>query len=137
MKALIAIVILITTVIAFSEAPPDPKVLKEALGQTQALLNDPAQRGEVIKNDPKAAAADAQLQNLMSSPALTNESYALAGEILEILMSNNAGDPDAMQRALEAGQRDPAAFLQSLPEAQRRKIQEIAKKIEAGKKTVH
>lgn len=136
MKALIAIVILICTVVAFAEAP-DAKVLQEALGQTKALLNDPAQRGEVIAKDPKAAAADAQLQNLVQSPALTNESYALAGEILEILMNQNAGDPDAMQKALDAGQRDPAAFLQSLPEAQRKRIQEIARKIEAGKKTAH
>ncbi len=83
MKALIAILILVASVVAFAETS-DPK-MQQAFEKAQAAMADPA-KAAVIK------------------------------------------------KAMESAQADPAAFLQSLPDAQRRQVEEIVKKIQANPK---
>ena len=109
------------------------KAIQNALSQTQSLLTDPTQRAKATAGDPSARAADANLQNLMGSSALTEQSYALAAEIMGGLVQAHGGDTAGMQKALEQASRDPAAFLQSLTPAQREKIQKMAAQIESGK----
>src|SRR4051812_25886350 len=88
----------------------DEKVLTEALGQTKSILNDPSKRQDVIAADPKAKAADDQLQSLTQSPELTAKTYQLAGQIMETLVKSHAGDVEGMMKELEKAARDPAAF---------------------------
>ena len=100
----------------------EAKILDQALFQTQAHITDP--------NRPREA-ADKQLQALTQSPELTAQAYSLAAEIMESLVRTHGGDVDAMQKILDKAAKDPAAFLASLPEAQRKKISDIARQIES------
>jgi ethanolamine utilization microcompartment shell protein EutL len=111
----------------------EDKILQQALSQTQNLLTSPTQRNQAISGDPAAKAADAQLQNLMGSPALTEQSYALAAEIMGGLVQAHGADTQAMQKALDQAARDPAAFLNSLTPEQREKIKKMATEIESNK----
>jgi hypothetical protein len=83
----------------------------EALAAVLRMLNDPALRGAAIAGSPQAGAAAAQIDALTKgSPALTQEVYALAGEIFEDLTRGSGGDAQAMGQALARGQGDPAGL---------------------------
>ncbi len=127
MKAILALALCLTA----QAETPDSKIIQEALSQTQALMNDPVLRSEVIAKDPKAGAADAQLKSVMGTPEGAAQAYTVASEIMEVLVKQYGGDPSKMEAALEQAQKDPGAFLQALPEAQRQKIRALAGEVEA------
>jgi hypothetical protein len=99
---------------------------KEALQKTQALLRDPAARAETIKADPKARAANGRAEAVARSPKNTQRMYEISADVLETVAVQGQGDPERMNKIVEAAGRDPAAFLQSLPPEQRAAIQQLA-----------
>jgi len=74
---------------------------QEALDQTLRLLLDPAARSAEVSRSPQGVAADQQVRALAGSEALSQEVYALAGQVLSELVQNTGGDKPKMPR--EAG----------------------------------
>lgn len=85
-----------------------------ALDATLQLLQDPAQRGAAIAGNPQAAAVDKQMQQMLRTPELQQEFYALAAQIFTELVQTAGGDVSKMSQALEAGRTNPAGFAASL-----------------------
>jgi hypothetical protein len=86
----------------------------DALTQTLRMLLDPGARAGAIAGAPGAIEQDRALQRLAASPELTQEVYALAGEVFADLTRGTGGDVTAMLAALERGRSDPAGFASML-----------------------
>ena len=103
-----------------------PCAFPQALEQTTALLNNPAERDKVIQGDPKAQKADQQVKDLGLSPAGESKVYELSGSILEKLNAETGGDPDKMSQKVQELSRDPASLEKMLSEEQKAQIHEIS-----------
>jgi len=110
-------------------AQPLDATSQDALNQTLRILLDPASRGAAIATTPQGAALDQQLRGLAGSDALTQEFYALAGQILTELVQNTGGDAQKMLQAVERAQSDPAGFASMLSPATQQRLRDFAVKI--------
>ena len=72
---------------------------QDALNKTLQILLDPGARNAGLAKDPQGAAIDQQVRALAGSDTLTQEFYALAGQILTELAQNTGGDAQKMLRA--------------------------------------
>ena len=86
----------------------------DALAQTLRMLLDPGARAGASAGSPGGAEQDRALQRLAASPELTQEVYALAGEVFADLTRGTGGDVTRMLAALERGRSDPAGFAAML-----------------------
>src|SRR5438094_610637 len=86
----------------------------EALAATLRVLQDPALRGAAIAGSPRAAAVDQQVQSIAGSPAMTQEIYTLAAQVMDELTRASGGDVNRMVDALERGKTDPGGFAAML-----------------------
>ena len=102
---------------------------QEALDQTLRLLLDPAARSAEVSRSPQGVAADQQVRALAGSEALSQEVYALAGQVLSELVQNTGGDTQTMLRALDRARTDPAAFAALLSPATQQRLRELAVKL--------
>jgi hypothetical protein len=102
---------------------------QEALDQTLRLLLDPAARSAEVSRSPQGVAADQQVRALAGSEALSQEVYALAGQVLSELVQNTGGDTQKMLRALDRARTDPAAFAALLSPATQQRLRELAVKL--------
>ena len=102
---------------------------QEALDQTLRLLLDPAARRAEVSRSPQGVAADQQVRALAGSEALSQEVYALAGQVLSELVQNTGGDTQKMLRALDRARTDPAAFAALLSPATQQRLRELAVKL--------
>jgi len=100
-----------------------------ALAATLRLLQDPAQRAAAISGSPQAAAVDAQMQRVLTSPALQQEFYALAADIFAEVAQSAGGDVGKMTQAIDAARSDPASFAASLSPQTRERLRGLASKI--------
>jgi hypothetical protein len=101
--------------------------------ETQNLIRDPAARGEVIQKSVPAQKADRELKDLAGDEQTSQEIYKLAADIFGTLAENNGRDPDKMDAALINYGANPASFIESMTPAQRQKLQQLGKQIEAKK----
>ena len=102
---------------------------QEALAATLRMLTDPERRGQALAGSPQGAAVDQQIQTLAGSPALAQEVYALAAQILEELTRNSGGDVSKMSQAVERGASDPAGFAAFLSPATQQRLRDLSTKI--------
>ena len=109
---------------------------KEAISKTQKDLKDPIARKKML--DTKSAKdADAAASALAGDKGNLDEMYSISAELIGVIGEKAQGDPKKMQEYLERAQKDPEAFLKSLPPAQQEKIRQLSKKIEkSGAKKV-
>ena len=86
----------------------------EALAATLRALQDPALRAAAIAGSSQASAVDQQIQSIAGSPALTQEFYALAAQVMSELARSSGGDVSRMNDVLERGKTDPTGFAAML-----------------------
>jgi len=114
--------------------PLDPRS-QDALGQTLQIMLDPnARAAELAKNNPQGATVDQQVRALTGSDALTQEFYAVAGQVLTELTQNSGGDAQKMLQAVERAKADPAGFAAMLSPATQQRLRELAVKLSDQKR---
>ena len=106
----------------------DP-AFQAAIDETLRILLDPAARSAEVSRTPQGAAADQQVRALAGSEALSQEVYALAGQVLSELVQNTGGDTQKMLQALDRARTDPAAFAALLSPATQQRLRELAVKL--------
>ncbi len=105
---------------------------QEALLKTMQLLVSPSQRGVAIEESDKAKEADDVARAVAGTAENTQRLYELAARILENVVTQANGDPEAMFKILEKAQKDPAAFARTFQPDQTRLLQELGREIEAS-----
>lgn len=101
---------------------------QKALNQVMSQLTNPTLRAEELKNNIKGQESDRALKDLGGE--YSEEIYQLAAQIMENLVREAQGDPDKMQQILEQAHKNPEAFANRFSEDQKRKLKDLAKKIE-------
>ncbi|MBY0471433.1 hypothetical protein K2X30_09720 [bacterium] len=101
----------------------------KALEQTQKLLTNRAQRGEVIKDSPSARSVDQQVHTLTGNPQTADEVYQLSAAILEDLVKETGGDPVKMQAIVNGAQTNPNAFEHHISDQNRSALKTLERKI--------
>jgi phage-related minor tail protein len=77
---------------------------------------------------------DQQLRAIAGSDALTQEFYAVAGQVLTELAQNTGGDAQKMLQAVERAKTDPAGFAAMLSPATQQRLRELSVKISDQKR---
>ena len=99
-EAIRVVVVLALLAAAPVTAQPLDAASSDALAATLRMLQDPALRGAAIAATPQAAAVDQQIQSIAGSPALTQEIYALAAQVMSELARSSGGDVNRMVEIL-------------------------------------
>jgi len=107
---------------------------QDALDKTLRILLDPGARGAEIAKSPQGAAIDQQVRAVTGSDALTQEFYAVAGQVLVDLAQGQGGDPQRMLEAVERAKSDPSGFAAMLSPATQQRLRELAVKISDRKR---
>lgn len=104
---------------------------QKALSETQQLLKDKNQRDEFVSHDDKAKAADDFLKSVLGkdNTGLTEDIYALAGEVFAQVVEQSQGDIRKMQELLANFQRNPASFAETWSPEQKAKLKSLAEKL--------
>jgi len=102
---------------------------QDALDKTLRMLLDPAARSGEVSRSTQGAAVDQQVRALAGSEALTQEVYALAGQVLSELVQSTGGDTQKMLQALDRAKSDPAGFAALLSPATQQQLRELAVKL--------
>jgi len=113
--------------------PLDPRS-RDALGQTLQIMLDPNARAAELAKNPQGATVDQQVRALTGSDALTQEFYAVAGQVLTELTQNSGGDAQKMLQAVERAKADPAGFAAMLSPATQQRLRELAVKLSDQKR---
>ena len=113
--------------------PLDPRS-QDALGQTLQIMLDPDARAAELAKNPQGVTADQQVRALTGSDALTQEFYAVAGQVLTELTQNSGGDAQRMLQAVERAKADPAGFAAMLSPATQQRLRELAVKLSDQKR---
>ena len=107
---------------------------QDALNKTLQILLDPGARNAEIAKSPVGSAMDQQVRTLAGSDALTQEVYALAGQVLADLAQNTGGDAQKMLQAVERAKTDPAGFAAMLSPATQQRLRDLSVKISDQKR---
>jgi len=110
-------------------AQPLDAASSEALAATLRALQDPALRAAAIAASAQGAAVDQQIQSIAGSPALTQEFYALAAQVMSELARSSGGDVSRMNDVLERGKTDPAGFAAMLSPETLERLRALSAKI--------
>ena len=108
-----------------------------SLAQVQALLNDPALRQQALIT-PEARSADRNAEiTALGQAGKKQEIYSIAAELMPWLIQETNGDMTKINTLMLEYQKNPQAFYNRIPAAQREKIKSLAGQIEqsrSGKK---
>ena len=124
---------LLTSAGSTGAQPLDPRS-RDALGQTLQIMLDPNARAAELAKNPQGATVDQQVRALTGSDALTQEFYAVAGQVLTELTQNSGGDAQKMLQAVERAKADPAGFAAMLSPATQQRLRELAVKLSDQKR---
>jgi hypothetical protein len=127
--ALRRLVLITLLAAAPASAQPLDAASAEALAATLRMLQDPALRAAAIAATPQATAVDQQIQAIAGSPALAQEIYALAAQVMGELTRSAGGDVTRMTDVLERGKTDPAGFAAMLSPATLQRLHDLSAKI--------
>ena len=128
-RLLVAAVLLVGVAAAPAQAQPLDPASQDALDKTLRILLDPAARSDEVSRSSQGAAVDQQVRALAGSEALTQEVYALAGQVLSELVQSTGGDTQKMLQALDRAKTDPAGFAAFLSPATQQRLRELAVKL--------
>ena len=120
---------LIALAAAGAAAQPLDSISQDALNKTLQILLDPTARSGELGKNSQGAALDAQVRALAGSDALTQELYAVAGQVLTELVQSSGGDSQKMLQAVERAKTDPAGFAAMLSPATQQRLRELSVKI--------
>ena len=107
---------------------------QDALNKTLQILLDPGARSAEIAKNSTGTAMDQQVRALAGSDALTQEFYAVAGQVLTELAQNSGGDAQKMLQAVERAKTDPAGFAAMLSPATQQRLRDLSVKISDQKR---
>ena len=124
---------LLTSAGSTGAQPLDPRS-QDAFGQTLQIMLDPDARAAELAKNPQGVTADQQVRALTGSDALTQEFYAVAGQVLTELTQNSGGDAQRMLQAVERAKADPAGFAAMLSPATQQRLRELAVKLSDQKR---
>lgn len=111
----------------------EDEVYTNALQQTQNLLkNSEARKGALNTAPAKAADKTAEITAL-GDPAAKSEVYNIAADLMPWLVEQSQGDVTKMMQLIQEAQKNPQAFLQRMPAAERQKIKNLSGFIERKK----
>lgn len=127
MEKLIFVSAMLLTIATFAEDDKEIEHYKNAVKQTQELLQNKSQRDAAIQQSPEAKKAAEKVKALAGDAVTEEEYYKLASEIF-----GNYQNEEAMKKSISEGMRNPAEFLNSLTPEQRAKIQELSRKLNPG-----
>jgi len=113
--------------------PLDPSS-QDVLSQTLQILLDPNARAAELAKNPQGATVDQQVRALTGSDALTQEFYAVAGQVLSELTQNSGGDAQKMLQAVERAKADPAGFAAMLSPQTQQRLRDLAVKLSDQKR---
>jgi hypothetical protein len=131
--------VLLGVLLALAAAgPADAQALdpssQDALNKTLQILLDPTARaGEIAKNS-QGTAVDQQVRALAGSEALTQEFYAVAGQVLTELVQSTGGDAQKMLQAVERAKTDPTGFAAMLSPATQQRLRDLSVKLSDKKR---
>jgi len=128
-RLLVAAVLLVGVAAAPAQAQSLDPASQDALDKTLRILLDPAARSDEVSRSSQGAAVDQQVRALAGSEALTQEVYALAGQVLSELVQSTGGDAQKMLQALDRAKTDPAGFAAFLSPATQQRLRELAVKL--------
>jgi hypothetical protein len=121
--------VLIALAATGAAAQPLDSISQDALNKTLQILLDPTARSGELGKNSQGAALDAQVRALAGSDALTQELYAVAGQVLTELVQNSGGDTQKMLQAVERAKTDPAGFAAMLSPATQQRLRDLSVKI--------
>jgi hypothetical protein len=101
-----------------------------ALADTQTMLQNPAQRNKIIKDNPTAQSVDASVKSLTGNSKTTDEVYQLAGKVLEDLVKETGGDPVKMMEIMSKAQTDPKSLMDHVSEQNKQDFHSVSSEIE-------
>ena len=107
---------------------------QDALSQTLQIMLDPNARAAELAKNPQGATVDQQVRALTGSDALTQEFYAVAGQVLSELTQNSGGDAQKMLQAVERAKADPAGFAAMLSPQTQQRLRDLAVKLSDKKR---
>jgi hypothetical protein len=107
---------------------------QDALNKTLQILLDPGARSAEIAKNSTGTAMDQQVRALAGSDALTQEFYAVAGQVLTELAQNTGGDAQKMLQAVERAKTDPSGFAAMLSPATQQRLRDLSVKISDQKR---
>lgn len=105
----------------------------EALKKVQGVLTNKGAREDAKKTDGNLQKVDNDIDALTSNPQNKEALYQAASKILGEVAKEANGDPQKMQELMIKAQKDPAAFLNSMSESNKKLIRSIAEDIEKTK----
>lgn len=120
---------LVVLAAAGAAAQPLDSISQDALNKTLQILLDPTARSGELGKNSQGAALDGQVRALAGSDALTQELYAVAGQVLTELAQSSGGDTQKMLRAVELAKTDPAGFAAMLSPATQQRLRDLSVKI--------
>ena len=120
---------LVVLAAAGATAQPLDSISQDALNKTLQILLDPTARSGELGKNSQGAALDGQVRALAGSDALTQELYAVAGQVLTELAQSSGGDTQKMLRAVEGAKTDPAGFAAMLSPATQQRLRDLSVKI--------
>jgi len=115
-------------------AQPLDSASQDALNKTLQILLDPGARSAGLAKNPEGTAIDQQVRALAGSDALTEEFYAVAGQILTELVQNTGGDAQKMLQVVERAKTDPAGFAAMLSPATLQRLRDLSVKLSDHKR---
>ena len=107
---------------------PDPSS-QDALNKTLQILLDPNARAGELAKSSQGTAIDQQVRALAGSEALTQEFYAVAGQVLTELVQSTGGDAQKMLDAVERAKTDPTGFAAMLSPATQQRLRDLSVKL--------
>lgn len=107
----------------------------DALIETQKLLRDSARVQSEALQTPQAKRADRKASiTALGKPELKQEIYNISSDLMSWLEQAAKGDPAKMQELMIEANKNPKAFYDRIPAAERTKIKALAEKIEQSRK---
>jgi hypothetical protein len=107
---------------------------QDALNKTLQILLDPNARAGEIAKSSQGTAVDQQVRALAGSEALTQEFYAVAGQVLTELVQSTGGDAKKMLDAVERAKTDPTGFAAMLSPATLQRLRDLSVKLSDKKR---
>lgn len=126
-RALVAVALGFLIVSSSALAEMD-EASRQALAETQKLLNDPAALEKLMSGDAGARKADQSAMSLTGGGAEHRELYQIASEIFGSLVESTGGDVSKLQKLMAESQKSPEK-LEMLSPAQKARIKGLASKI--------
>ena len=119
--------------LAFNVFAFEDQVYTNALQQTQNLLKNSEVRKGALNTEPATAADKAAEITALGDPAAKSEVYNIAADLMPWLLEQSQGDISKMMQLIQEAQKNPQAFLQKMPAAEREKIKNLSGFIEKKK----